>query len=267
MSPGSHSSVPQFSRTLLHLLSFGLAGALILSLFALAAISFFGGDKQAVTGTQTGHETAGTDPASYPDTPALSGGTEPAKSEANSPKADAAQLAPALPGGSSASAPASAKTEIERAPEPQPPDHDGPATTAEIRPASAGGDQSTDVTIPLEIGQPTAQPIRSADEPSPSLEPSQATAANTTAVIPDKDRDEMFHSFEMRQQKIISTGATANPQYRKKSAMQDEGSGRPDNPALSRKAAFRSRVKRECGPIKDPALYHHCVASFGTHYR
>jgi hypothetical protein len=33
------------------------------------------------------------------------------------------------------------------------------------------------------------------------------------------------------------------------------------------KAAFRYRVQKECGPIIFPALYRHCVASFGVHHR
>jgi hypothetical protein len=42
------------------------------------------------------------------------------------------------------------------------------------------------------------------------------------------------------------------------------GSGyRPDS-----HAAFRYRVKKECGPIlNDPVLYRHCVSTFGIHYR
>ena len=31
--------------------------------------------------------------------------------------------------------------------------------------------------------------------------------------------------------------------------------------------SFRDRVYKECGPIIFPALYRHCVASFGVHYR
>jgi hypothetical protein len=31
--------------------------------------------------------------------------------------------------------------------------------------------------------------------------------------------------------------------------------------------SFRDRVHKECGPIIFPALYRHCVASFGVHYR
>ena len=35
---------------------------------------------------------------------------------------------------------------------------------------------------------------------------------------------------------------------------------------VSTNAAFRSsRVRKECGPIKDPALWNNCVASFGAY--
>jgi hypothetical protein len=71
----------------------------------------------------------------------------------------------------------------------------------------------------------------------------------------------------MQQQKVIATAKTAHLQSPKKLAIHDAGSGRQDNSIVGRKADFRSRVNRECGPIKDPALYRHCVASFGTHYR
>jgi hypothetical protein len=35
---------------------------------------------------------------------------------------------------------------------------------------------------------------------------------------------------------------------------------------VSTNAAYRSsRVRKECGPIKDPALWNNCVASFGAY--
>jgi hypothetical protein len=34
-----------------------------------------------------------------------------------------------------------------------------------------------------------------------------------------------------------------------------------------RNQVFRYRVRRECGPISDPALRHDCIASFSVHYR
>ena len=48
------------------------------------------------------------------------------------------------------------------------------------------------------------------------------------------------------------------------SALNEHDSSSP----LSPHAAFRYRVKKECGPIiNDPALYRHCVSTFGVHYR
>jgi hypothetical protein len=42
---------------------------------------------------------------------------------------------------------------------------------------------------------------------------------------------------------------------------------RADLHLLSPSAAFRSRVRKECGSIIFRTLYRHCVASFGAHYR
>ena len=49
---------------------------------------------------------------------------------------------------------------------------------------------------------------------------------------------------------------------------QDVPSGQGVGYPLSPHAAFRYRVKKECGPIiNDPVLYRHCVSTFGIHYR
>jgi hypothetical protein len=62
-----------------------------------------------------------------------------------------------------------------------------------------------------------------------------------------------------RDQALVSDGNTPE-----QSAQDRHASGY----ALDPHAAFRYRVKKECGPIiNDPALYRHCVSTFGVRYR
>lgn len=265
MPSGRHPTALRFSRTLLHLVPFGVAGGVIISLFALAAFALLNGSKEAATGSIV-QNAVRTQFPSHLDAPVASGNPVPATTETDSSNVATAKLPPP----SSVQDPPTsqeplARNEAEPVLEPPSPDRDGTAAVVETAPASARGDQSAGEIRPPEITQlqqPTVQPAPPTDASSPPPDASQPATSKTKILITDQEREEMFQTFEMRE-KQLSADEKANGTSTGKPVAQDESNNSP----LPRNTGLRDRMKRQCGPIKDPAWYHHCVATFSAHYR
>jgi hypothetical protein len=77
----------------------------------------------------------------------------------------------------------------------------------------------------------------------------------------DKQRDQMFRDFEIRRNHPanLDEGSVA---FRENAPAQHVQNRRFDYRLLDFNATFRYRVRKECGPIHDLALYHQCVATF-----
>ena len=96
-----------------------------------------------------------------------------------------------------------------------------------------------------------------------ALGAASVSSGSTAQVVPtsDEERDGLFGGFQIEylldQAKINSNQTMPEQPHNTHSY---------DGPTRAN-AVFRYRVKRECGPIGDPALRRHCIASFSTHYR
>ena len=264
MLPGRHPTAQRFSRALLHLVSFGLAGAVMISLFGLASFSLLNNSKESIAGSRTGQGAAG--PGLFGE----SGGPPPAAVETKPSNTGAASLLPVSPAHdpSTAEAPV-AKSEAKPVPDPLPPDRDGAAAGSVNPPAAAPVDRSADEAHPPEITlaqPPAAQPMSATDEPSPPPAKSQAAIPQTKTSVSDQERDEMFHRFEIEQQRLTS-GEPADPTSTRKPVAKSARKGRFDNLLSAHNTGWRDGVRKECGPIKDPASYRRCVAVFSGHHR
>src|SRR5215472_2354044 len=83
---------------------------------------------------------------------------------------------------------------------------------------------------------------------------------------PDDPRDHVLRTIEIQRDqsaKLDLDDLTSD----RKTPPHNAQRQRADLHLLDPGAAFRSRVRKECGSIIFPALYRHCVASFGAHYR
>jgi hypothetical protein len=83
---------------------------------------------------------------------------------------------------------------------------------------------------------------------------------------PDDTRDQVLRNIEMQRNQPADLDQDDLPSDRQVPP-QNAQRQRADLHPIGPTAAFRSRVRKECGSIIFPALYRHCVASFGAHYR
>jgi hypothetical protein len=266
-----HPTAPRFSRPLLHLISFGVAGAVVMALFGLASFSLLNGSKERVTGSRIAQGAVTTELSSSAATPAANGDPMPAAGETTPSNMEAAEQPPAslVKGPPTPEAPA-AKSEAKTVPTAPPPDSDRAAAVPETLPAPPPADRSADGTPAPEVTeaqQPAARPAPPADQPSPTPETSKSAIPQANASISDQERAQMFHSFELEQKRRLSNPEAANPMSTRKGVAHSARNGALDKSLFAHNAGFRSRVRKECGPIKDPALYHQCVATFTSRYR
>jgi hypothetical protein len=89
------------------------------------------------------------------------------------------------------------------------------------------------------------------------------SAGSPTQVAPtfEEKRERLFHDFQIEH---FLDQATMN--RTRTTPAQPQNPHSSDGPTRTN-AVFRYRMRRECGPIGDPALYRDCIASFRTHYR
>ena len=113
--------------------------------------------------------------------------------------------------------------------------------------------------------QPATKPLPSAEEVSATRGESAHRNTMPVAPIPDEARETLSRGFQ------IEHPESAKPDQAN-SAWHETGRGqlqtrRAYDHILSPDVDLRYRVKKECGPINDPELRRHCVASFSAHYR
>jgi hypothetical protein len=127
------------------------------------------------------------------------------------------------------------------------------ASTAEMPPAN--GSELQHSALPA---IPVAEPV--------SVSPNASPTPSPAVHVIDKDREQLFQAFQSqhRSSLLLDQTATATQSTALTKPVQSEGSG--EHP-LSSKAAFRDRVRKECGPISDRELYHQCILSFRSHSR
>lgn len=111
--------------------------------------------------------------------------------------------------------------------------------------------------------QPFAEPLPVAGEVNLT---SAASGSTIPAVqIPDEEGDRLFRDFQIEHAQHTRPDQTNIALH--ETAPGGQVQNRRSYDHLSHNADFRSRVRRECGPITDPELRRHCIASFSTHYQ
>jgi hypothetical protein len=104
-------------------------------------------------------------------------------------------------------------------------------------------------------GRPPSKPTPMSDEASSPPDRPDRPAPE----LPATDGPQQNEPAERDQAALLSDGNTPEQSAHDRHA---------SSYALDPHAAFRYRVKKECGPIiNDPALYRHCVSTFGVRYR
>lgn len=234
---------------LLHLVFFGLIGAVTIILFGVAAVSLLGIGREPPTASRTGNSVpsyTGANAASVP------------------PETSLVKVLPAFPQQgtptSETSGPSGAEPAHER------PSRDDASTTtpktadATLAPGvSAIDSRSTEV---IGSAHAAAGPLLAADA---NVIP-DASRNVPTVTVPAEERDQVPPDVETRQNQLGKLDQ-ASLGSDDKTAAQLLRNPRVHDHFLSPNAAFRRRVQKECGPIIFPALRRHCIASFGTHYR
>jgi hypothetical protein len=240
---------------LLHLVFFGLIGAVTIILFSVAAVSLLGIGQEPPTKSRIGHSV-------LPYTDANAASVPP---ETSSTSLDSANVLPAFP---QLAAPI-AETSVVAGSEPA---YDLPSSD---RDASTTTSETADVAfIPglSAIATPSTE-VSGSEHATAGLVP--AAEAHTipdafrsvpTAIIPAEERDQVPPDVGIRQNQPGKPDQASLASDDKTPAQMVQNP-RVDGHLLSPNAAFRNRVQKECGPIIFPALRRHCIASFGIHYR
>jgi hypothetical protein len=146
-------------------------------------------------------------------------------------------------------------------------DRDAGASILKPRGTSTRPTRSVMDTPWPEIGSfqvPPAEPIPLPDEVNAPGDASPRTMPATST--PAAEQKEILQQLELQQNQPAKRDE-ADLLSDAKAPAQNAQNGRDVGYPLSPHAAFRYRVRKECGPIDDPVLYLHCVASFGVHYR
>jgi hypothetical protein len=117
--------------------------------------------------------------------------------------------------------------------------------------------RSDDVTPSRDVTKPTGDEVAAGIA---ALSKSRMPLPETSAEISNPPARES----EARQTELPKSeeGSAASPDEK---LGQQSRNHRSDDHVLGLRAAFRSRVKRECGPIHDRALYRDCVATFSIY--
>jgi hypothetical protein len=231
----------------LHLVFFGLIGAVTIILFSVAAVSLLDIGREPPTGSRTGHSVlsyTGANAASVPPETFLV--KVPAFPQQGTPASET-------------SGPSGAEPAHER------PSRDDASTTtpetadaAQIPGVSAIETRSTEV---IGAAHAAAGPPLAADA---NVIP-DASRSVPTITVPAEERDQVPPDVETRQNQLGKLDQ-ASLGSDDKTAAQLLQNLRLHGHLLSPNAAFRRRVQKECGPIIFPALRRHCIASFGIHY-
>lgn len=243
------------------LVSVGLVAAATIALFSVASVSLLGTSKEILTRSPIDNnpiEDKFIGPVPCPDS-----NPAPVPVQQKSSSSSVANNLPSSP----PVPPPSGMSREETVAEPSfkpPPDGETSATAVETPHGSTAG-PSTDETPPPELSESQhaiAQPQSIADETSGAQHSWEA--AMPMLAISGKQRDQMFRDFEIQRnhdtnldEDRVALHENAPAQHVKNGLFGDRLRGF--------NATFRYHVRKECGPIHDPALYHQCVATFSAY--
>jgi hypothetical protein len=246
---------------LTYLVSVGLVAAATIVLFSFASVSLLGTSKETPTLSHIDNnpiEDKLIGPVSCADVNAAPVPVQPKSS--SSREANNLPSSPPVP-------PPSGMSREETVAEPTfkpPPDGETSAAAVETPHGSMRG-PSTEETPPPELSESQhliAQPLSIADETSGAQDSWEA--AMPMLASSGKQRDPMFRDFEIQRnhdanldEDRVALHENAPAQHVKNGLFGHRLSGF--------NATFRYRVRKECGPIHDPALYHQCVATFSAY--
>jgi hypothetical protein len=215
---------------LVFLVSIGFIGAAIITAFAVAAFSsLYTGNE-----TQTRSSAVGwSEVNSIRPDPSLStdGNTAPVKPDTTSSRADA----PALPPPSAPERPPAAETAMPEPPIPE---------TTQLQPA----------------GQPSSS-SEGALQPTAKVENNDATPA---PAFSGEAADRLFREFRAQRHQQVEPDPGIAASTPKTAAPSVRGSQSSEYRLGTNTDARKSRIRKECGPIKDPALHRDCIASFNV---
>jgi hypothetical protein len=141
-----------------------------------------------------------------------------------------------------------------------------PLELAKIPPAFPPQGASTPETSEVRGARPGVEPASPDDNASAATWESPDAALTRSASVTKTQSTEVSGSPEAATvHRPLADEVSAIPDTSVRTAL-GEISG-VNRHLLGPSAALRYRVQKECGPIIFPALYRHCVASFGVHYR
>jgi hypothetical protein len=245
--------------TLLHLVFFGLVAVVTVISFGFASFSLLYNSREMLVGSRIGEAAiefayphAAVVPYTEGHAPAAAVADPPSSVGAHLPLPSAAQnltssyIQPEGPGSSSNFEP--------------PSEQEASPTIQEVRHASPT--QRPPIDKPLSEAQqraPVSMPLAQVVSASPNASPSPLVAV----PIPGEEGDQLFRAFQIlhSQPPMLDQGAIASHQTTTAQPMQ---SRRPDGHPVSSKAALQYRMRKECGPIRDPQLRHNCISAFGS---
>lgn len=262
MLSAQRDKVRRSTSALLYLASLGLVAAATIIMFSAASVSLFGPSKEMFAGSRisdslTTEKFIGTVvPAHSNAAPVAPHTKSPSLIKAkNLPSATPVPPPSGVPHEEAVAKSAVAPSEGEASAAPVETGNtprQGPATDQTGSPELSGSQQVI------------VQPPPITDEVSAAANPSGTTMP--TRAGPDGQRDPLFRDFETPQNQPASLDEGSVASHEKVPAPRAR-SRRSDDHLAGLGASFRYRVKKECGPIHDPALYRHCVASFSAYRR
>ena len=261
MAKRNEGSRPALS-TLLDLVSAGLVAAATILIFSIASFSFLytneglpRGSEIRDRGVEVKPEPSGVIPYSHANRP-----PGPAETELPGPAAEAT-LSTSPP-------------ESRLADDMQPPEIMGAQPASKPPPGASEGSTTQDAALsramptqPPEImgAQPVSEPPPGASEASATQD---ASLSGTVPTLPSpvEQRDRVFREFELHQHPKVSFDEE-NTALHKKIPTRHRLYGQAHDYFFSTNAdVWRYRLRKECGPIKDPPLHIDCVRSFRTQY-
>jgi hypothetical protein len=213
---------------LVYLASLGLIGAAVIICFAVASLSSLYIDDEMSLRPSAVHR--GEANSTRPDlTPPSDDNVAPVKPDTTSPSADASAPMPSSP------------------PQSSPPVE---APMPEAGPPQPAGQSSL--------------PSEQALQPSPEAAPS---AASPTPPPPGETPDQLFREFAIqRQHQKVAPDAAITPSTVMPAAPSARDSQAYEYRFRTNTPSRKSIIRKECGPIKDPAVHRDCIAYFNLHY-
>jgi hypothetical protein len=112
--------------------------------------------------------------------------------------------------------------------------------------------------------QPLIAPELARGKPKAAPSDGSQGEASATSAIPNEQRNEIFREFEQRNE-IFREFATQLSQEAKPDPSPGALQRPPAQSTRIDNASVKSRIRKECGPIRNPAVRRECISSFGLH--